>query len=266
MHQVYNDKVMPLIARDAAVEFNKIQGYEQIIENNKNTISSMNAVVTTLEQVKENVDTLNEDFKDKAKDSDYENQLQAYINTFGRVSANMVNGDDIAEADNLLKQIIDEENYVYKDLLKGPLGCEQELQNNNHLSDQLNTTKRMTYPFPILYTYDIEADKYIPDPWNSGFSNKTNAKATTTLGPGFLSYYIFQNWKNLTFSCFKDENTGAVDGGRDNIGALPCAIKTDDLLPGSDAREFVSLGTTNDVDGSNGRKKSGPFENTIGIY
>ena len=95
VHLVYNEKVLPSMYRDAYAEFNKLHGYEQIIENNKDRISAMKGVITTLEQIKENVDALNRQYPDK--DGDYENQLQAQIDAFGRLSADMVNGDDIAE-------------------------------------------------------------------------------------------------------------------------------------------------------------------------
>ena len=65
VHLVYNEKVLPSMYRDAYAEFNKLHGYEQIIENNKDRISAMKGVITTLEQIKENVDALNRQYQTK---------------------------------------------------------------------------------------------------------------------------------------------------------------------------------------------------------
>jgi uncharacterized membrane protein len=267
IHMVYNEKVMPSITRDAASEFNKLKGYAQIIENNKDKISLMNSVVATLNEIKTNVDKLNTQLtngtiKDENENivpadkqqEQYEINLGPQINAFGRVSANMINGDDIASADNLLKQIIDEKNYVYKDLLKGPLGCEQELQNNNHLSNQINQTARMDYPFPILYTYDLPIGGDIPDPWpqisglTPGHANKTNRNTTIKYGPGFLGFYKFQIDQDKLTACAANEN-----------GEVPqCELKTSDVLPKPE-NITRSLGASSGGIG-------GPFESSIGVY
>ena len=47
----------------------------------------------------------------------YEENLKPWISAFGRISQEMVTGDDIAVVDNTIKQIIDEKDYIYNDLL-----------------------------------------------------------------------------------------------------------------------------------------------------
>lgn len=292
MHLVYNKEVLPSMYENATAEYNKLQGYGQIIENNKYTISAMKNVVTTLEQIKRSVDTLTIT-RGNYSEEIYENQLQDHISAFGRISANMVSGDDIASADNLLKQIIDEANYVYNDLLKGPYGCERELEGDlahpelDKLPLQLYQTKRANYPAPILYTYNMDAGKEIPDPWNGGFNNKTNIKATNKMGPGFLSYYYFQHsdtkldavctkaidnvvpWCELKImdvipfkvSGFADRNNSFSGEIRTSLGAIPPEIET-----GGTAS---TLGTGTKIPGilfTIYRHFSSPFENTIFVY
>ena len=245
VHKIYNPKVLPAVYKEATTEFNKLQGYTQMIKNNNDTISSMTNVVNTLGGIKDTIDMLNQKRdSNQMTDDEYENDLKSQINEFGRLSASMVNGDDIASSDNLLKQIVDEKNYIYKDLLKGPFGCEKDLElGNQNLPDQLYKTKRMNYPFPILYTYDVPAGGNIADPWNSGFANKTNIKATATYGPGFLSAYFFQ-----TNSRYEVSNYAKTDCEVDVNGAVStlCQLHLEDLLPlrqpGDDDWSIRSLG------------------------
>jgi hypothetical protein len=265
-HNVYNKKVLPDVYKEGTIEFYKLEGYTQMIKNNDDAIAETKKVVATLGDIKEEIQKLKETYPEwKSEGSpDYdafEKELRNQISVFGRVSANMVNGDDIADADNLLKQIVDEKNYIYNDLLKGPYGCEKDLQDEKQkLPENLYKTKRMPYPFPILYTYDMPANSDIPDPWSSGFKNKTNGKATNTIGPGFLSSYPLQTnghstaWKD---NCKVDTN---------NAISTSCELRLNDLLPlwrpGDDKYQGVKyIGAT-----TSGAASSGSWENSIGIY
>ena len=270
---VYNEKVLPSVHKEATAEFNKLSGYAQMITNNGEKIAAVKNVVNTLGEIKTKIDKLNnKKDSNQIDEENYEKELKPQIDAFGRLSANMINGDDIAEADNLLKEITEKKEYVYKTLLKGPYGCEKELEGKPDAPDKLTTplyqTERIEYPFPILYTYNAEAGGEIPDPWESGLKNKTNLKATAALGPGFLSFYTFQNKPEKLITCYKNEN-GEVP---------PCELKIEDILPMAEPniswaiREAMglprigerSLGVTKDKGGAEG--PSGPFEYTIGVY
>jgi hypothetical protein len=115
----------------------------------------------------------------------------------------------------------------------------------------------MNYPFPILYTYDIGAGGAIPDPLNSGFANKTNQKATNTLGPGFLSFYSFQtSYESLKYKdCVVDAN-----------GVVPqCELRLDDILPLWRPVDEGKFGLRN-LGITPNSSTSGPWENAIGVY
>ena len=256
IHKVYSPKILPSVYREATREFSKLQGYAQIIENNTEAISDTKNVINTLGEIKSKVEELNARFPEGG--DEYENELKAQINAFGRLSASMVNGDDIASADNLLKQIVDEINYIYKDLLKGPLGCEKDLQEGKqNMPTQLYQTKRMNYPFPILYTYDMGAGAEIPDPFSSiselTIPNKTNTQATGILGPGFLSFYAFQRLP-------EDLLCDKVVVGEN--GAVPyCFLELWDILP-----VWGSTGIRRSLGITPNQNTSSAFENSILVY
>ncbi len=301
MHAAYNVKVLPEVSKAAATEYNKLQGYAQIISNNNNKIYETKSTVNTLGTIKDAVTALNQKrAANQITDEEYEDQLKPQINAFGRLSADMVNGDDIAEADNLLKQIIDEKNYIYKDLIKGPFGCEQELSSPaSLLPDPLYQTKRMDYPFPILYTYDVPAGGVIPDPLGSGIVTTTSTKATypAPYGPGFLSAYSFQVTSHRITSGqegFKYNDCIANSDGTISAtytearpySVYACEIRVGDVLPLGDeppvpqgsqpnggVGSFRSLGAVGSKSpgavtssGYSAGNPGGPFEYTIGVY
>jgi hypothetical protein len=266
---------LPPVASEAAKDFNQLTGYTQMIKDNENKILSLKTTVSVLGDIKDAINKLNGDQKSGTiKDASgniasdqnaaYNYQLQLQINAFGRVSADMVNGDDIANVDNLTKQIVDEKNYIYKNLLKGPYGCESWLSNskniinfpmirsgvgesaNNWDNYNVNSIKRMPYPFPILYDYNILAAKdTIPDPWNSGEPQTVMPDNDNSVyGPGFLSFVYFSN------SC---QDSDGCDGGSITSGAE--RLKIGDLVDTNghetDISKYVTLNQ---------------FENSIGIY
>ena len=116
--------ILPAAAKEAASAFNQSNGYLRIIEKNQEK-QCHSKYCENIGGNKRKIDLLNLEFPDGGED--YEEKLKSEINAFGRVSASMVNGDDIARADNILKQIIDKKDYIYKNLLKGPYGCEADL-------------------------------------------------------------------------------------------------------------------------------------------
>jgi len=233
-------EILPTVSKEAATSFNQIAGYGQMRKNNEDKISSLKTVTNILGEIKNKINALNTEyknpngqFKPSKTEENYEKELKAQINAFGRLSASMVNGNDIASADNLLKQIIDKKEYIYNNLLKGAYGCEADLakpqkqfpsvvgavdSNYDWGTYNVNSVKRMTYPFPILYDY----------------------ASTSGFGPGFLSFVVFS------------AENGAGGNGTNRRG--PERIKIDDLVPQRENENMRNIPV-------NLR-----FESTIGIY
>ena len=131
---------LPPIAGEATIFFNKLPGYRQLIANNEEKIAEMNTIVGVLREIKEKVDYMNSRYMPDSPNYDptytevqYEEELKEHINAFGRISTGMVNGNDIANADNIYKQIIDNKNYIYNNLIKGEYGCETFLEKEENI-------------------------------------------------------------------------------------------------------------------------------------
>ncbi len=203
IENVFDLPKLPDATAEANAEFNKLPAYKQIVKNNKDKIPLMKSAVLRLEQIRAAVNELNQN-----QPADYEEQLQPWLTSFGRLTENMVTGNQIAKEDTILKQIKDKKKYLYDSLLKGPTGCERELQNvwPRKLPAQITTAKRMSYPRenPILYDYNNFAQaNLLPDPFNSGFDTRIGDHAqwwapVNSGNPGFLAF--------LTFGGFHPEN------------------------------------------------------------
>jgi len=192
-------KHMPLVTDEAATKYQEISGYSEMLNSNNKKIDAMNGITTRLETIKISVDQLKSNLQSGQIDQNtYDSKLSPLLSSFANISVNMVSGDDVANADNMTKQIIDEKNYIYNDLLKGPNGCEQDLLCANggdacHLPWIISDTKRMTYPAPILYDYNgFSQNGVLPDPFNSGYTNNMPKGTVNDIGPGFLSWYNFE--------------------------------------------------------------------------
>ncbi|HEU0085547.1 MAG TPA: hypothetical protein VFQ59_01140 [Candidatus Paceibacterota bacterium] len=289
--KVYNKEFLPDVARESEANFNKIRGYNSILDKNEQKISEVKNTINKLSEIKNAIDDLNRRlFINNINDEEYERLLKTHIDAFGRVSAYMVNGDDIASADNILKEIIDETNYSYKELLKGTYGCEKDLEQwhqkpiDKRLDEKIYHTKRPYYPFPILYDYNMFAKgTTLPDPlglmgstkiiMNSDYSKRFY---DVTLGPGFLSAFIFQtNSNDLSRLCDKNP-----DINYSNLPSYACELQIGDLLPMHGG--VKSLGQTSRLSNDpssqldcskpiysqicDAVRVSGPFETTIGVY
>jgi hypothetical protein len=284
MNETYfsSPNILPPVASEAATDFNQLTGYAQMIKNNQTEISSMNNTIGTLTDIKKDVDALNAEYPSGG--SDYENALQSQINAFANVSASMVNGDDIASADSLLQQIITEKNHIYNDLLKGPYGCEAWLENPANITKfpssgggswpsrdwsnfDVNSVKRMTYPFPIFYDYNVLAKgTNIPDPWSSGYTNTMPVdNMYDTYGPGFLSFVFFS-----TGYVVSDLNYTDVRGNdRLKFAEDVFGTSTDGLYRYVSVGQRIAIGcgiTNVDVKNCTSAFHGGPFETIIGIY
>ena len=310
IHKVFNPKFLPDVTREATTSYYQITGYNQMAKNNEEKISLLKTTVNLLGDIKDEVDALNEEYKDtygqfipnseKTEEElieEYENKLKDQINAFGRLSSSMVNGNDIAKADNLLKQITDKKDYIYKNLLKGPYGCEKDLElRKQPLAERIHNTKRMTYPFPILYDYNnFGLDENLPDPLNMMGSNVNKMKSDFTdnppgifigqngpeyldgsIGPGFLSYFIFQLNSNNEYGNHLCATNGDKEFDWSNINKVSyqCELEIGDLLPmhgnpmslgkTSQTTEWSKAQSITNLKG--GYVMNGPFESIIGVY
>ena len=267
IHEVYNSYFMPSVTNEAAGKFLELKGYNQMYTNNEARIISMKSVVERLTEIKNKIDTLNQNLKDKnvtdidgvvapaddvvdadgnitkmGQQSQYEENLKPWISAFGRISQEMVTGDDIAAVDNTIKQIIDEKDYIYNDLLKGPNGCEKDLElgKPNAFPWQIYDLKRVEYPGPILYDYNnyqwsnqtpnapTNRTWYLPDPYNSGYKNKMKQDVVlNNIGPGFLSMKVFQSTTN--WSHCADDGTPIIGQDLQAFFNSTCSFRLTDI-------------------------------------
>ncbi len=150
INKYYTRSFLPDITPQARVEFRKIPGYQKKIDNNEYAIYTLTGIINRLSRLKDQLDKLD------PESTPYETYLPM-INEFGRLSASMVTGNDIAKVIDDTKEEADQIKYVYDDLLTGPYGCEAELQTKepeNKAEETLLKTLRAEYPFDLWYDYN----------------------------------------------------------------------------------------------------------------
>jgi hypothetical protein len=264
-HNIYIPEIMPLVTKEAEKKFNKLAGYRKLVEDNKERIVTMQGIIAKLTGIKEVVDNLNCELDPESTCTEhitkdvYENELGAWRLSFGRISSEMVSGDDIATVDNVLKQIRDEKDYVINNLLKGPQGCEND---QGALPDQIKKLKRPAYPFPILYTYPTD---WYPD--SSGFLfftafsklifDDSERSGEPLWGPNTnppSTYYDGPYAESVKFCKFYEQYGKSTSAGCESksnpVG--PTYIYVTDLIEWQGAPQSPILG--------------GRFETTLGIY
>lgn len=277
-NDVFDKKFLPTITEEANTKFLQAKGYQKMFKGNEDRIFSMQSMVKRLDSIKNEIDRLNCQIDETCEkypgtnekpthitQEEYEEGISEWTSAFSRISSEMVSGDDIAQVDNTIKQIIDEKDYIYKDLLKGPNGCEKDLElMRQNLPWQIYDTKRMTYPLPILYDYNkLGRGEEIPDPYNSGYKNKIIDKINgwavplNRLGPGFLSYIGFQD-RNYWFG------EQCPNGKPKNENELHCRLQLSDLINMRDW--YTALGDRGELNKVAGNNYPGFFEKIIGIY
>lgn len=156
---------MPQVTAEARGVYDEIVGYEQMVATNLEVIPLRRGIVTRLAQIKEAVEALNIQYGNGPTEpptddttqeyAQYEAALKDWKAYFGRLTRDMVTGDNIAEVDNVLKEIIDKDDYIYKNLLLGPGGCEKEME-DLYKADPIKYSKyirRQPYLFPVYYFY-----------------------------------------------------------------------------------------------------------------
>lgn len=202
---------MPLVTTEARNEYNKIVGYEQIGEDNFEEITFKKSVVVRLVQIKEAIEAL-------GGANANEDDLRPWISFFGRLTKDMVTGDDVAKADSLLKELESQKKYVWDDLLKGPGGCEEEVKNiyssNNTVYSKFY--RRQPYGTPVYYLYGAPGQSTAPLNPNTTTPWSQNAVQSWSTNEGFLygSVYV-NNWVVTPTTC--PEFVGWVEISLPNI-------------------------------------------------
>ncbi|MBP9715007.1 MAG: hypothetical protein KBD52_00755 [Candidatus Pacebacteria bacterium] len=295
IRKVYNPKWLPPVAQEAAIEYRKASGNWQIIEANKEKAVTLGSVINRLGSLKQQVDNLNVEYQVPLNQvppftqgsEEYENKLKKIIDEFGRISGDMVTGNDIAEVDNSMKQSRDEIKHVYLDLLIGPYGCEQDIFNNPNRELELpadpdkyylvRQTLRADYPFEIWYDYNkllpltqfeipegilpyLDQTEPLPTP---------NRMPPTMMknGPGFLSTVYFN------YSLFEDGAKVSCTDRPLNAYELDCidaveAFKEVNSWPVSVGKNSITSTSLIPYvpEPQNNKQTEVSFEQIIGVY
>jgi hypothetical protein len=157
INKIYAPKYLPSAAKEAKTEFGKIEKYYEIMGDNNYTIDNLAGVIRRLTQIKKEVEDLNDLLADGKDKDEYEEDLKPWKAAFARLSSELYSGDDIAKADNITRQIIEEKEHVYKDLIKSATGCEEEVAKNTPSAFSwmvYNSSRPKNYPRPHLYSYE----------------------------------------------------------------------------------------------------------------
>ncbi|MBP6865980.1 MAG: hypothetical protein KBC12_00340 [Candidatus Pacebacteria bacterium] len=201
---------MPIVTNEARNEFERIDAYKGIIEENDDRVGLMNAVVQRLGRIKETIEDLGPqpDPTDPAFE-DYENSLKPFIAEFGRLTGEMVTGDDIAKAHKLLQEMEDKEVYIHDDLLTGPGGCEEEMiklyddvPDGRALYSKFYRRQPYGEPIPYLYGSGVTGSNISPyDPGPKVVLNPHDRTAWSELSvknwnpnDGFLFGSVYWNF------------------------------------------------------------------------
>ncbi|MFA6524480.1 MAG: hypothetical protein WC264_03675 [Candidatus Paceibacterota bacterium] len=162
----YSAKYMPDVTLESHAEFLKITGYQQIIENNMAEIAFRKSIITRLKNFKELIEQTG---SNAIPDANFDDPSSEVVTAFARLSGYFVNGDDIANIDNLYKQTLDEKNYVKNNLLEGDFGCEKFLHTvwTTDKSIYSKYVRRQAYPYTIDHLYPGDAIEPYNIPYNS---------------------------------------------------------------------------------------------------
>ena len=172
----YIPLVLPSVAKENETLFNKIPGYYKTYNNNKKTMDMINGTIARFIEIKKQVDTLNCQLDPSCDvralpsgsnthiDQDaYDKALLPWKLAFARLSTSLYSGNDIAAVDTMTKQMVDERDYVFKNLIStSPTSCEQEMKTLYNKKPQQwlsggDLLDRPDYPMPHLYDYPNHA-------------------------------------------------------------------------------------------------------------
>ncbi|HXK35419.1 MAG TPA: hypothetical protein VJ103_02905 [Candidatus Paceibacterota bacterium] len=136
--------IMPTVTPEARTALAEIIGYDQMMNKNLERISITTNVINNLTDLKEKLDLLVPKYN--PADPAVVQQFKDFGALFARLTNNMASGDDIAEVDDLLKQIKDKRDYV-KDTLVG--SCESEIAKLSADNPAVYKTYVGRRPYPI---------------------------------------------------------------------------------------------------------------------
>jgi hypothetical protein len=258
---------MPGVTAESRSLFENIPGYQKIIENNNNEIVFRKSIITRLGNLKQNIDDLNAQLGSGAiTQNQYDSNFtptSSIVAEFARLSQYFVDGDDIANVDNLYKESISKKDYIHDDLLTGPYGCETELGKlwqNDRVAYQ-TYVRREPYPYPIDHLYGpVNSTTGGPYsiPWSQGVVNSMDPNE------GFLHFSYYYNNHGGPFDIGSNGvSPSATTGSGCNAEALRyvhdfgAAADTQLSLPNSD-----KSGNIEDV---GGLSTSGRLPNTCGV-
>ena len=162
------DGAMPVVTPEARALFEQIPDYEQMAENNFDDLTFKKGVVIRLAKIKNDVAALNTSIPDEESQA-YTDALKPIIAEFSRLTRDMVTGEEVADADNGLKNLKDQNEYVHDDLLTGPGGCETQLAQlySNNQAVYKKYVRRQPYPIKIDHFYGTVAQGPTQIPWNA---------------------------------------------------------------------------------------------------
>jgi hypothetical protein len=201
INKYYNSSKLPPTHKEAAQQYQKALGYNRMINENEEAIVEIDSIIKRLSDIKSKIDALN---SRQLEPTEYEEELKPIIGEFGRLSALMFTGDDIAREQNTTNQAEDEIRYVYTELLVGPYGCENNLAGKLD-NWSLENMKRPTYPMPILYDYNnYTHGQNLPYPGGSYKNDAENINLTR------LFKYLGND--------YKPKQVNKMHGNYDNTG------------------------------------------------
>ncbi|MES2023447.1 MAG: hypothetical protein V4439_02075 [Patescibacteria group bacterium] len=243
VHAIYNDKDMPSYAQQGAAEYRKMSGYLEMKKENDASITAKQGIVDMLVKLKSQMEDLLAQTKLDPSDTnyidpegqDYKDKLQVIITTFANLASNLASGDDIANVNNLIKQMKDSEQYVAGSLL---VACEKTERNgtDNNLPQDIKDTMKMTYYPPHLHDYPATG---------------------RTWGPGFLSAMTFNDDANSNEPNPPEHyHTDYVPGRDSASGKLP-RLNIGDLFPAGKWGTYL---------GRPVKDNGGVWETIIGVY
>lgn len=298
IRKFYITEWLPPVTKEAAREFQKVDGYFEIIQDNQEKVILFEGIAKRLGELKLNIDNLNKEYgvtkqnPVPANEIEYEEKLKPYISEFSLLSKNLATGDDVADADSIMKEAREEIKYVFEDLLTGEYGCEKYIENGNLAKNlsvfdgkdlgnannvalwSLFTSRRAEYPFAVFYDYNlikdgapIEVPNELIETYNLKRPNNKMPiypNLPVNGGPGFLSNVIFDNSSDV--ECENQLNNPATTYWLD-------CLKVSDLFNEVDkftisvTRNFPNYpDRTPRKDSFDDLWTSFGFENTIGVY
>lgn len=164
MNQRFNPTILPSSAGEAAVFYSKIPGYNSIFVKNSQDSISLGGIVRRLGEIKDQITAINAEqstldaqvaagtvnqAQAQITQADLDNRLDFAKRSFGNLAQNFVTQDDIQGIQDQTSQLISDIVYIHNTLLKGPSGCETQIQ----YVPQYSRVRAWPYTKPHYYDY-----------------------------------------------------------------------------------------------------------------